>query len=128
MQLSKTRNEALEANFEAAELCMRALKVTSDQSKRKLLQDRCRVLLDQAERHKHVEESSRPLESCKKDVHVVKPGPTVLESPRSTRALSTREQIILLEGSKLHGSIFPPWRRDPDPHEFDLREGDAQYV
>ena len=28
---------------------------------------------------------------------------------------TTREKIILLSGSKLHGCVFPPWEHDPAP-------------
>jgi hypothetical protein len=38
--------------------------------------------------------------------------------PQSRRQLSTREEVILLEGSKLHGLIFPPWKSEPDEQEF----------
>lgn len=42
-----------------------------------------------------------------------------LEAPVSGRALSKREEIILLEGSKLHGFIFPPWKSDPEDSVFE---------
>ena len=43
----------------------------------------------------------------------------VLKAPvPDTAALTKREQIILLQGSKLHGCIFPPWKGDPSPDEF----------
>ena len=35
-----------------------------------------------------------------------------------TASLTKREQIILLQGSKLHGCVFPPWKDDPTPKEF----------
>ncbi len=37
------------------------------------------------------------------------------------RDLTTREKIILMESSKLHGHIFPPWT-SPKPSEFDPPE------
>ena len=33
----------------------------------------------------------------------------LLKQPVSTRSVTTRESIILLEGSKLHRALFPPW-------------------
>ena len=36
--------------------------------------------------------------------------------------LTNREQIILLQSSKLHGCVFPPWKGEPTAQEF---EGDA---
>jgi hypothetical protein len=42
-----------------------------------------------------------------------------LNAPVSdTSLLTTREQIILLQGSKLHGCVFPPWKAAPDSSEF----------
>lgn len=51
-----------------------------------------------------------------------------LQEPVSRRELSTREKIILLETSKLHGDIFPPWQTAPDPSEFDKTSGAGHYV
>jgi hypothetical protein len=45
-----------------------------------------------------------------------------LKAPVSQRIISKREEIILLEGSKLHGFIFPQWTSDPDDSIF---AGDA---
>lgn len=41
-----------------------------------------------------------------------------LRPPASTRKLTTREEIIILEGAKLNGYIFPPWSRAPQQDEF----------
>lgn len=38
--------------------------------------------------------------------------------PVSTRKLTTREEIILLESAKLNGFIFPPWTNAPKLDEF----------
>ncbi|KAL6715719.1 cysteine protease [Lecanora helva] len=35
------------------------------------------------------------------------------------RGLTTREKIILMEGSKLNGNVFPPWT-NPSPSEFEM--------
>ena len=44
----------------------------------------------------------------------------VLKVPISDQALlTTREKIILLQGSKLHGSVFPPWTDSPASNEFE---------
>lgn len=43
-----------------------------------------------------------------------------LKEPLSDRTLTTREQIILLEASRLHGCRFPPWKGVPDAKEFEL--------
>ena len=44
----------------------------------------------------------------------------ILRDPLPTRPLSRREQIIVLESSKLHGSRFPPWQETPGINEFKL--------
>ncbi|KAI9682483.1 MAG: cysteine protease [Trizodia sp. TS-e1964] len=52
-------------------------------------------------------------------------------SPRelnSSRKLSTREKIILLESSKLNDYIFPPWDSPPYHDEFELENGKDQFV
>lgn len=40
--------------------------------------------------------------------------------------MSRTEEIILLESSKLHGFIFPPWTSEPDDKLFD--DGDELYT
>lgn len=51
-----------------------------------------------------------------------------LREPLSTRTLSTREQIIILEASKLHGCRFPPWVASPEASEFELGEAQSLFV
>lgn len=51
-----------------------------------------------------------------------------LKEPLSTRTLSTREQIILLEASRLHGCRFPPWKGPPDASEFELGEDQLLFM
>lgn len=46
-----------------------------------------------------------------------------LRLPVSKRKLTTREEIIILEGAKLNGFIFPPWDRAPLPSEFVTSDG-----
>ena len=47
-------------------------------------------------------------------------GLKTLKAPISnTSLLTTREKIILLQGSKLHGSVFPPWKEPPAVAEFE---------
>jgi hypothetical protein len=41
-----------------------------------------------------------------------------INAPFSNRALSTREQVILLESSKLHGFLFSPWTSEPEEELF----------
>ena len=48
--------------------------------------------------------------------------------PQSARPLSTKEKIILLEGSKLNGFTFPPWERPPGREEFELDDPRELYL
>lgn len=44
----------------------------------------------------------------------------VLKAPVSDDSLlTTREKIILLQSSKLHGCVFPPWKGTPSSEEFE---------
>ena len=50
-----------------------------------------------------------------------------LEASISQRKLTTREKIILLEGSKLHGSRFPSWT-SPVPSDFEQLPGRPYFM
>ena len=51
-----------------------------------------------------------------------------LEEPVLTRELTTREKIILLEGSRMHGSIFPPWTSPPSTTDFQHLAGQPHFM
>lgn len=51
-----------------------------------------------------------------------------LEEPLSKDELTTREHIILLKGSKMHGFVFPPWSSAPDGSEFVLHDRKTRFV
>lgn len=51
-----------------------------------------------------------------------------LKEPLSERELTTREKIILLEASKLHGSRFPPWTSPPTSSEFEPVAGQPCFM
>ena len=103
-------------------MCLRTLKLTSDNEKKRLLDEQCRKLLDQAERIKSSKEwPSENLGLWKAGTRIVNETPKKeVKQPLSTRKLSTREQIILLQGSKLNGCVFPPWKETPAADEFAL--------
>lgn len=129
--MHQDKNEGLKAAIEAAERCMRALKAAPNEDQKTQLDEKCRALLEQAERIK----LSISLESFDKDLGHAATGQdsssefgAKLTEPLSSRQLSTREQIILLEGSKLNGFVFPPWKTRPDPGEFELRDGDHRFL
>jgi calpain-7 len=105
---SPTREAALEKAILAAELYMTATKHASSDRERARLRSKCQQLTLRAESIKQ-SASWAPLQS--KEIS--------LKAPVSQRAISKREEIILLEGSKLHGFIFPQWTSDPDDAAFE---------
>jgi hypothetical protein len=100
---ARTKDEAFKSAVAAAELYMEAVKQASNDRERARLRIRCERLLSKAE-------------EIKKTAHwaPLKAYATVLKAPVSERSLSRSEEIILLESSKLHGFIFPPWASDPE--------------
>ena len=92
---------------------MRALRLAPSEDKNHL-DSKCKELLTRAENIKAAtdwQSAARP-----KAIPVLRP-------PTSRRKLTTREEIIILEGAKLNGYIFPPWDRPPAPVEFAARDG-----
>ncbi|KAI9875512.1 MAG: cysteine protease [Pleopsidium flavum] len=125
------QDEALKAAIEATEHCMHALKAATNEDQKTQLDKKCRALLEQAERIK----LSICWETLGTDLGHAASGQTSssesgskLEEPLSSRQLSTREQIILLEGSKLNGFVFPQWKSSPDPNEFESRDGEQRFL
>lgn len=111
---------------------MNALKLAKDDpAEKKHLDSKCKEYLSRAEQLKHPGDGGKPVKPVKPQsttpkIHTV-PASRPKE-PTSTRALSNREQIILLENSKLNGFVFPPWSAIPEPDEFQLEEGDELFV
>jgi calpain-7 len=104
---SPTKDEALNNAILATELYMKAVKLASSEQERTRLRGRCKQLLARAEEIKNSKTWSPK-----------KTERTILKAPTSERPITTTEKIILLEGSKLHGFIFPPWEADPDESIF----------
>lgn len=94
---------------------MKAIKLASTGHDRTKLRVKCKELLSRAEEIKKLNVWP-PLQSSG----------TTLRAPASERTISRAEEIILLEGSKLHGSIFPPWASEPDEAVF--TGGDSIYT
>jgi len=107
----------LEATIRSAELYMQALRLADTPADRQRLDAKCKELLTNAEQLKSAQDATpqRPR------------GSGELKAPTSTRKLSTRENIILLEGSKLNGFVFKPWVRAPSPDEFSLEDGGSPF-
>ena len=110
---------------------MRALKMKPTIDEKERLDQTCRRLLEQAELIKATgqwgpkasDTGSRPLPKGSAQVSGIK-----LKEPTSTRALSRREHIILLERSKLHGFAFWPWKSDPTAADFELKPGENLFL
>lgn len=104
---ASSKNEALKGAILATELYMKAIKHASNDQEKARLRGKCKELLSRAEEIKNSKEWPPPKN----------PG-IALKVPSSERSISRTEEIILLEGSKLHGFIFPPWTADPDDSLF----------
>jgi calpain-7 len=102
-----TKDQALKGAILATELYMKAVKHARDDQEKSRLRGKCKELLSRAEEIKKSKEWP-PQKN---------PG-IALKVPSSERSISRSEEIILLEGSKLHGFIFPPWTVDPDDSLF----------
>lgn len=111
----------MEAAIEAAEHYMKALRLAASPKDKQALDAKCKEWLTRAENIKGVKnwQSATPASGN---------GPHKLQSPVSTRKLTTREEIILLEGAKLNGFIFPPWVGPPKPEEFQREEGEELFL
>jgi hypothetical protein len=99
---------------------MKAIKLANNSSERARLKEKCMNILARAEEIKKIEQWQPGMSHT---------GPVITPSeisgmPQSRRQLSTREEVILLEGSKLHGLIFPPWKSEPDGQEFATPNGE----
>ena len=85
---------------------MKAIKLASTGSERERLKSKCMKVLARAEEIKQVESwvIQKSQAGTSHD----------LNAPFSNRTLPTREQVILLESSNLHGFIFSPWTSEPE--------------
>jgi calpain-7 len=109
----------------AVKLYIEAYQRAKDPDNRRRLAEKCRIALEKAENIKAFTsgEAPRPMNLKQPDSSAIVP-----PGPKQNQNLSTHEQIILLKGSKLNGYTFPPWTRPPDPHEFELIDGDEGFV
>ncbi|KAK5204878.1 cysteine protease [Exophiala xenobiotica] len=114
-------NAQLEATIKSAELYLQALRLVDKPSDRKRLDAKCKELLGQAEKLKQRQD--------RLPKSISKPQPKeALKVPLSSRKLTTRENIIILEGSKLNGFIFKPWTSAPSADEFSLQDGQEPFT
>lgn len=106
-----TQGEVLRRTIKTAELYVQAMEAAADSNEKARLKAKCQILLRRAESLKRATAATH-----------------VQEGPTSARTLTTKERVILLEGSKLNGFIFWPWESDPDPEEFQLRDGEELFT
>ena len=103
------------------------MRSTRDRTIKTKLDKKCKELLTQAESIKTSQEwhpiAADAIQLQKDPATTPQPSRRKLKEPLSTRELSTKEKIILLEGSKLNGGVFAPWKTEPDPSEFHLGLG-----
>lgn len=102
-----TKDEALKVAISAIERYMKASKHVTGNAEKSRIDSKCKALLLKAEEIK--QSSAWPL----------KPPSVFLKVPVSERPLSKLEQLILLEGSRLHGFSFPRWISEPDDSIFE---------
>ncbi|KAI2626661.1 cysteine proteinase [Hypoxylon sp. NC1633] len=100
--------EALEHAIAAAELYMKAARTAPTPEEKARLTEKCQSMLTKAEGLKKSSRAGDSVATVEKR----------LKLPRVARQIPKIEQAILLRGSRLHGSVFPPWESDPDPKEF----------
>lgn len=113
------KNGSLVAILHAVERRMRQLELTTNNGPRKKqLNHECQQLLGKAEK---IKAGVTAVEGCKTMVNN-------LVEPTPSRHLSTREQIILLKGSKVNGVVFPPWDSAPSAKEFELLECESLFM
>lgn len=101
----------LEAAIKAAEFYMQALRLADNSEDKKRLDAKTKDLIDKAEQIKKSREDGNGT--------TTNVSRSRIQHPVSSRKLTTRENIILLEGSKLNGALFKPWASTPLPSEFE---------
>ena len=92
---------------------MKALSLATTSKDKNTLDAKCKEWLTKAEKIKEAKDWRAAARS--------RDSSSTFPTPASSRALTTREEIILLEGAKLNGFKFPPWKADPSPEEFEPR-------
>ncbi|KAJ5573421.1 uncharacterized protein N7459_007848 [Penicillium hispanicum] len=110
-----SQKAALEAAISAAEQYMKALRLAPLDDKKRL-DTKCKELLTRAEK---IKASPHWQLVARQDALPIRG----LHPPVSKRRLTTREEIIILEGAKLNGFIFPPWDRSPASVDFVACDG-----
>ncbi|KAI9040087.1 calpain-like protease PalBory [Aspergillus affinis] len=107
-----SQRQALQAAIDVAENYMKALNLATFSVDKQTLDAKCKDWLTRAEKIKVSQDWQSIARAEERTL------------PTSTRKLTTREEIILLEGAKLNGFIFPPWSGSPSLDEFKEEDGE----
>jgi len=113
---SATKQDALDNATRAAELYMKAMQLASTREEKTRLKGKCMAAFSRAEQIKKTEQWPLPGISNQSKSSPTQAG--CLQAPTSKRELSTQEKLVVLKSSKLHGTEFPPWTREPSHEEF----------
>lgn len=112
----RSHNDRLEAAISAAELYMKALRIADLPDDKARLDRKTEQLIVLAEKIKQ-EERNGDTFAARSAIH-----------PVSKRTLTTREKIILLESSKLNGTVFKQWTTQPRHEDFELKDAHDLFV
>ncbi|TGO92389.1 hypothetical protein BPOR_0004g00340 [Botrytis porri] len=102
-----SKEEALKVSIAAIELYIEISKQVLGKAEKARINRKCKALMLKAEEIK------------KSSTWPIKPASIFLKAPVSERTTSKHEEIILLEGSRLNGFIFPRWTSEPDDTIFE---------
>jgi len=142
------REDSLKLAIEAAEIHLKALRLTSDGAQKKTLKSKTLFLFEEAEKIKKGNDfipdnrvyelvfgagsakECQSLGDVQYQFNATESSSAVkyLLAPVSSRPLSIREQKVLLEGSVLNGARFPIWKDADDSESFDLAPGQDQFM
>jgi hypothetical protein len=134
---AKTRDEALEAAILAAENALKALSLAQRPDEKAQFRARAKELMSEAESIKKnlawQPKNDPSLDGGNDTTNASRISPIsgvakVPKEPRSTRALTTREKIILARATFLNGTKFPMWESPPSATEFELPGGGVPFV
>ena len=115
-------DDVLKATVSAAELYLQALRKAPTASDKRRIESKCKELLTRAEKLKKPQTGRRPsLGDALENPH------PNLQYPVSKRKLTTREEIILLEGCNLNGFVFPPWKDAPEEKDFERTQNEELF-
>ncbi|KAI5237754.1 cysteine proteinase [Aureobasidium subglaciale] len=113
LPFAPSKDAALDSAIAAAELAMKAMRLSQDSETTKSLRNKSEYFISEAQRIKSIGEW-RP--RVRFDVAKV----AKLVEPVSLRKLPTSEQILLLRASQLNGFKFPPWNSTPKDSDFQI--------